>query len=393
MTETALLAVVLAAAAGLLAGRAWKAARLRDDLASGAFRASPHYAQALQSLAAGQLDLASRELEKVAREEPEAFEVQLVLGHLLRETGHVERAMQMHQALLARDGLARTQRAQAKVGLGQDQRSAGFIDRATRTFEEILDGDPKNLHALEGLARIHEDQRRWHAAYEVRVRLKRIRKSDDSLVLGYLQAELGREALAANRRDEAERAFRTALRLDPRVFPAHLGLADLVLDRDPRRAAALLTEAIRTAPERAYLAFDRLFGAFHACGEPSRFVELCEDIVRHDPRDWRARVALARHLRASGKPDEAQGLLLRAVAENPHVLLVHLEMWRTLRALGVGDERVAQYDATCQEAVFYRDPHICTKCRYRADAMLWRCPHCHEWNSFIEERVGPAAER
>ncbi|HET7291162.1 MAG TPA: tetratricopeptide repeat protein [Vicinamibacteria bacterium] len=392
MTETALLAVVLAAAAGLLAGRAWRAARLRDEATSGAFRASPHYAQALHSLAAGRLDLALSELEKVAREEPDAFDVQLVLGHLLRETGHVERAMQTHQALLARDAPGRGQRAQALVGLGQDQRAAGFIDRATRTFEDVLDAEPRNLHALEGLARIHEDQRRWHAAYEARARLQRLRKSDDSLVLGYLQAEVGLEALLAQRRDEAERAFRTALRLDARVFPAYLGLADLSLDGEPRRAASILEEAVAAAPERAYLAFDRLARAFDACGEPSRFVELCEDIVRRDPRDWRARVALARHLRAAGRPEEAHGLLLRAVTANPHVLLVHLETWRTLRALGVADPRVAEYDATCQEAVFYRDPHVCTRCRYRADDMLWRCPHCHEWNSFVEERVGPAAE-
>jgi lipopolysaccharide biosynthesis regulator YciM len=43
--------------------------------------------------------------------------------------------------------------------------------------------------------------------------------------------------------------------------------------------------------------------------------------------------------------------------------------------------------------VFYRDPHLCTSCRYRADAMLWRCPHCHEWDTFVEERLSPTPER
>ena len=47
--------------------------------------------------------------------------------------------------------------------------------------------------------------------------------------------------------------------------------------------------------------------------------------------------------------------------------------------------------ATVEESALYVDPHICTVCRYRADDMLWRCPHCHEWNTFVEERVGPAA--
>jgi lipopolysaccharide biosynthesis regulator YciM len=147
-----------------------------------------------------------------------------------------------------------------------------------------------------------------------------------------------------------------------------------------------------TAPERAYLAFERLSRAYAACGEPSRFVALCEDIVRRDPRDWRARVALARQLRGDGRPEEAHGLLLRALAENPHVLLVHLEIWRTLRALGVDDEHVRAYAAACEEAVFFRDPHVCTSCRYRADDMLWRCPHCHDWNTFVEERVSPSAD-
>jgi lipopolysaccharide biosynthesis regulator YciM len=48
------------------------------------------------------------------------------------------------------------------------------------------------------------------------------------------------------------------------------------------------------------------------------------------------------------------------------------------------------YLATAEGSLFYRDPHICTRCRYRADDMLWRCPHCHEWDTFVEERVGAA---
>ena len=47
--------------------------------------------------------------------------------------------------------------------------------------------------------------------------------------------------------------------------------------------------------------------------------------------------------------------------------------------------------AAAETSVFYADPHICTACRYRADDMLWRCPHCHEWNTFVEERLGPMA--
>ncbi len=197
-----------------------------------------------------------------------------------------------------------------------------------------LDVDPRNLHALAGQQKLHEEQRQWREAYEIQTRLARMRKSDDGLVLGFLQVEMGREARRAGRADAAEEAFRTALSLDRRVFPAHLALADVLLERDPRRAAQVLEDAIAAAPERAYLAFAALQGAYAAMGAPSRFAALCERLVGQDPRDWRARLALARQLRDGGRAEEALGLLLRALEANPHVLLVHLEVWRTLRALG-----------------------------------------------------------
>ena len=91
---------------------------------------------------------------------------------------------------------------------------------------------------------------------------------------------------------------------------------------------------------------------------------------------------------------QSSGILLyRCSADRPQVLLVHLEAWRTLRALGVVGEAEARYVAVAEESAFYVDPHICTACRYRADDMLWRCPHCHEWDTFVEERLGPAAGR
>ena len=392
MTDTALLAILLAAIAGLLAGRAWAAARRHGDSRDRPpYRVSPHYTQGLHYVAAGQRELAISELTKVAREDPEALEVLQILGNLLREAGQVEKAIQVHQGLLARSDLTRAERSYALASLGTDFRKAGFLDRATRTFEEVLEVDPKSIHALVGMQKLHEDQRQWQEAYTVQTRLSRLRKTEDSLVLGHLQAEMGREALQAGRIEAAEKAFRTALSLDRRVFPAHLGLADCQAGRDPRQAAAVLEDAVEAAPERAYLAFGRLARAYADSGEPSRFVGLCEQTIRQDPRDWRARLALARHLGREGRHEEAFGLLLRAVEANPQVLLPHLEMWRTLRAMGMDAEVVDRYIATAEESAFYRDPHVCTACRYRADDMLWRCPHCHEWNTFVEERLGPTA--
>ncbi|MGE5126419.1 MAG: hypothetical protein ACM3PV_09010 [Betaproteobacteria bacterium] len=394
MTDSGLVAVAIAAFGGLLAGRAWAASRRRaEQRQRPGFRASSHYTEGLHWLAAGQLDGAIREFGRVLRDHKDAVEVQQVQSHLYREAGKVERAIEMHRALLARQDLTRAERAYALASLGTDYRKAGFLDRAAQAYSDALAVDPRNLHALTGQQKLFEEQRQWREAYDAQTRIARLRKSHDGLVLGFLQAEMGQEALRAGRHEEAEQAFQTALSLDRRVFPAQLALAALRLPREPARAASILEGAIAASPERAYLAFAALQQAYAAAGEPSRFVATCERLVAQDPRDWRARLALARHLRGEGQAREALGLLLRALDSNPHVLLVHLEVWRTLRALGALSPEVQRYVATVEESALYFDPHICTVCRYRADDMLWRCPHCHEWNTIVEERVGPAAGR
>ena len=60
-----------------------------------------------------------------------------------------------------------------------------------------------------------------------------------------------------------------------------------------------------------------------------------------------------------------------------------------LTALALDPALVSQYVDLTREAVFYLDPHVCVRCRYRSTELLWQCPQCHEWNTFVEERIAP----
>ena len=83
-------------------------------------------------------------------------------------------------------------------------------------------------------------------------------------------------------------------------------------------------------------------------------------------------------------------LLLAALPHNPHGLAIHQEAWRVLTALGLDPALVRQYVELTKQAVFYLDPNVCVRCRYRSTELLWQCPQCHEWNTFVEERIAPA---
>jgi hypothetical protein len=101
---------------------------------------------------------------------------------------------------------------------------------------------------------------------------------------------------------------------------------------------------------------------------------------------------LSRHRAAGGQHRDAFALLLAALPHNPHGLAIHQEAWRALLALELDRGLVRQYVDLTRGAVFYLDPHVCVHCRYRSTELLWQCPQCHEWNTFVEERLAPAKD-
>jgi lipopolysaccharide biosynthesis regulator YciM len=394
-----LIAVLIALLAGLAAGKAWERYKLVEGrwIDRRRVRQAPHFILGLNYLVANQVDLAIEELEKAATGDPGALEVKLVLGNLYREKGQVGRAVQEHQALLQVPKLNRIEHANVLLCLGLDYRRGGFIDRATEAFSEVLKLDPENEAALLNLEKLQEEQHQWQDAYVTRKRLAQLAGPPDQprsqQILAFLEHELGLQALKQNQLSEAAKRFEAAIELDPNVLPAYLHLGDVRLQQnEAARAVQVLEQMISVTPERAYLTFDRLERLYATLGSPIRFEELCRRLIATTPRDWRARVALASHLTSRGQAADALGLVFEALEHNPHALAIHQAIWNTLSVMDLPQEMVARYVEITRHAVFYSDPHVCLRCRYRSTELLWQCPHCHEWNTFVEERITPATD-
>ena len=398
MATLVLLVGLVALLVGLAVGKAWERYKLQDGVWTDRRRArdSPHYMLGLNFLVASQIDPAIDELTKAAHAAGDPLEIHLILGNLYREKGQVGRAIQEHQSLLQRPNLRKLEHANVLLCLGLDYRRGGFIDRAIEAFTEVLRLDPHNRYALSNLEKLHEEQHQWTDAYATRQKLAALPGAADEAprhneILAFLEYELGQDALKRMDYTEAARRFEAAIDLDPRNAPAHLSLGDVRFyeGRTPD-AAGVWERLVDASPERAYLAFSRLEGAYPKLSAPERFPALCERLIAANPQDWRARHALARHLSAYGRPGDALELLFEAVGYNPHALALHQTIWQTLSALDLPPDLVSRYVELTRDAIFYVDPHICLRCRYRSTELLWQCPQCHEWNTFVEERIAPA---
>ena len=395
-----LLAALVALLIGLTVGKAWERYKLRDGTWIDRRRArqSPHYILGLNFLVANQIDLAIEELTRAASIDDEALEVHMILGNLYREKGQVGKAITVHQSLLQRSRLSRVEHAYVLLCLGLDYKRGGFVDRALDAFNEVLRLDPKNEYALVNLQKLHEEQHQWTEAYDTRQRLTTVSTLDsrpqNEAILAFLENEIGLEAARRKDYPEAVRRFQSAIGLDPRTIPAYLNLGDIRVHQQNEAEATLVWETmVDVAPDRAYLAFARLEAQAARVGTPERFAALCRRLIAENPQDWRARLALSRHIDAAGQPHEALELLFAALSQNPHALSIHQAIWRALGQLGYPASLVDRYSDLTRHAVFYLDPHVCIRCRYRSTELLWQCPHCHDWNTFVEERIAPAQER
>jgi lipopolysaccharide biosynthesis regulator YciM len=393
-----LLAALVALLAGLTIGKAWERYKLRDGkwIDRRRARESPHYILGLNFLVANQIDLAIEELSRAASLDADALEVHMILGNLYREKGQVGKAITVHQNLLQRPRLGKLEHAYVLLCLGLDYKRGGFVERALEAFTEVLRLDPKNEYALLNLQKLHEEQHQWTEAYDTRQRLARLTgdpRPQNQAILAFLENEIGLEAMRRQDYTEATKRFEAAIDLDARAVPAYLNLGDVRVAQGSERDAATIWErVVEVAPDRAYLAFDRLEALAVRTGNPERFTRLCRRVIEDNPQDWRARLALSRHLAASGRPSDALDLLFAALVQNPHALSIHQAIWRALAALHHPASLVNRYGELTQHAVFYLDPHVCVRCRYRSTELLWQCPHCHDWNTFVEERIAPAQD-
>lgn len=397
---TVLLGILLALLLGLAGGKAWERYKLQEGrwVDRRKIRQSPHFILGLNHLVSGQVDLAIEDLEKAARLDPGALELRLVLGNLYREKGQVGRAIHEHQSLLQRPRLSKLEHANIQLCLGLDYRRGGFVDRAAAAFAEVLKLDPNSEAALANLEKLQEDQHQWQEAYVTRQRLAQLAGPPDQpksqSILAFLENEIGLQALKEGRLDDAARRFEAAIEADGTIVTAFIHLGEVRMRQgDVLAAVSTWERAIDVAPDRAYLALDRLERAYKEMQAPGRFAELCRKLIAASPREWRARLALARHLGEQGRPHDALELLLEGLEHNPHALAIHQAIWNTLSVMDLPRPLVARYIEVTRQSVFYLDPHVCIRCRYRSTELLWQCPHCHEWNTFVEERISPATDQ
>jgi lipopolysaccharide biosynthesis regulator YciM len=330
----------------------------------------PDYLAGLDFLVTEQPDRALDMFLRLMDADADTIETHFALGSLYRRRGEVERAIRIHQNLLAREPLAREHREQALLALAQDYRRAGLLDRAEVLFRQVSEVPRLRASALDALRLVYEQERDWRQALDVHRQLLRMAAAPPRVVAAHYLCELATLAIERGDMPDARRLLREA-RDEAAPFPRAAVLRAQIAQRDsqPELAARLLRQALNESPQLLQEELPHLLGLV----DPQGRDEVLGDLVRK-ARDL---VDVKRLVFAAIAADVIDAEPLRPAMERVFCEDSTLRaMWQA--APGEYRDAAQAVGALLTHAERYR----CNECGFSGRSFYWHCPACHAWESF-----------
>jgi len=343
---------------------------------------SREYVVGLNYLLNEQPDKAVDVFIRLLEVDSDTVETHLALGSLFRRRGEVDRAIRIHQNLIARPQLSLLQRKEALMALGQDYMSAGVFDRAERIFSEVVElGGSREVGSLHGLLAIYQQEKAWEKALDIIKKLEVSTGNSLHLQAAHYYCEMASHALKTNAYDKAYTAVKQALAIDKQSVRASLMLANLEMKNNRFKQAI---RALKSVPEQDAEFITEIIEPLVHCHRELEAMDECVDYLEQTLADYpRASVifVIGEYLRSEKGLDFAIDFVSGQLSRHPSIRgLNQLIYWHLDSAHGkVRDKLQMLYDITSkflENKPIYR----CGHCGFGGKLLHWHCPSCKQWS-------------
>ncbi len=343
-------------------------------------RISADYIRGLNLVLSRKTDEALELFVQMAKVDDDTLETHFALGHLFRRRGEMERAIRVHENLLARPNLNEAQRHQALFSLAEDYLGAGLFDRAEKLFNELRDSTTLAEAALEKLVSIYEREQEWLKAIDAHRKLEMLRGSKSSQVAHYY-CELAEAARAAGDRVLAREHLRNTVRSETGALRGTLIRATLAREeQDYAQAIPLYEQAI--AADRHFVSevLPPLLECYRAANRLPEFDAYLEQLLADDPSLHRE-LAYAAIIGDLSGSNVLVAAVERFVLEHP--VLASLVNAAELRQLPAEQRTAAlqRIAAGLRTIALANARYRCANCGYSTQRFIWHCPSCKLWET------------
>ena len=369
-------------------GLGWLAARVDIRQLMAESRTLPRgYFKGLNLLLNDQPDKAIDAFIEIVRLDPESADMHFALGNLFRRRGETERAIRVHQNLLARPDLPQEQKEHAEYELGVDYLKAGLLDRAEETFNRLINGQ-YGAQARRQLLEIFQREKEWPRAIESAMGLQESGAGSRQKEIAQFYCEMAQDALVHLHVDQAEELLDKSLAADRNNVRATLLTGDAQLARGDVEGALLTWRRVEqiSVPHTALVA-QRMMDGYRKVGRPQEGVNLLKSYLEQASSIDLLEVVYKEVMELHGVA-EAKELVVNELRRTP--TLLGLDRLLEARLVDAPASIVSELSMVKNLVHGYTQKlarYQCSHCGFKARQFYWQCPGCSRWETYPPRRT------
>jgi lipopolysaccharide assembly protein B len=342
---------------------------------------SEYYIQGLNYLLANKSDKAIELFVELVKVDKDTIETHLALGNLFRSKGEVDRAIKIHQNLIAKPNLDQNQRVMALSELAEDYQKAGLLDRAENLYKELVQINPQNAQAHRQLLQLYSMEKSWVEATDSAKVLLDINEPDARLILSHCYCELAQQSLVAGNLRLAREQLDLALQTDSKCTRASLLLIEVHLkNNEIGKATKLFDQILEPNAHQIELLIPAAREILLNRGSTRRYQDFLFKQYEKMPVSPLAVELLESYL--AGDQHEALLNFIKQALKLSASLDVFEFAMRYFKAYPQHlDDTWPDLTSQFKEIKNKRVAYTCNICGYGSQSMFWNCPSCKSWSS------------
>jgi lipopolysaccharide biosynthesis regulator YciM len=343
---------------------------------------SPQYLEGLNHLLNEQPDKAIDVFIRMLEVTADTFETHLALGNLFRRRGEVDRAIRIHQNLIARESLSNEQRTDALLELGQDYMRAGLLDRAEALFSELEQNNAFLDRVLPLLLDIYQQEHEWENAIKTAEKMEQVGVEPASPIIAQYYCELAEQARQQGESEKARYLLAQAMAHDNDCARASILQGDI--EQQAGHPEAALTAYRRVEKQDINLlpeVLDRMYACHQSLGSIDSMIDYLRDAI---PRyNGIAPVLVLTDLLARERGKQAASdFIAGQLGKRPSVrgLARFIEL-NLADCDGARRENLMILKKITDKLQESKPVYACHDCGFSGKIIHWQCPGCKHWNT------------
>lgn len=303
------------------------------------------------------------------------------IGAHFRKQGEVEKAILIHQNLMAHPEISNEDSESVIFELAKDYKRAGLFDRAESLLIQLRDSKKYSFRSVTLLLDISEREKDWQSAIELAESVDMRRHPEVKVRLSQYYCELAEEMMLVNSYREARQLYKQALSKHKLCVRALLGEAEIeAAEANYGEAIRVLRQAAEISPEHIVLTLPKLLECTvqtHSYKKHQAYLELLYAETGQIP----VLLALVSSMEAEGRGESALEYLVDKLGKLPSLEALNYLFAMDKMSLDISPELGNQIVEIVRRESGKRAAFRCVSCGFSGSQMHWSCPSCKSWQS------------